>query len=68
MPCSWADESLVGLVTRVAKTEYYVSVRLTDARTGKVLDQQSAFFTGADDAWASGTRLLLKHQVLADPN
>jgi hypothetical protein len=55
-------------VTRVANTEYYASVQLTDARTGKVLRQQSAFFTGADDAWAAGVRMLLKHEILADDN
>jgi Protein of unknown function (DUF2380) len=61
-----AERSLIGVVTRVAKTEYYVSLRITDTGTGKVLNEQSAFFTGADDAWASGVRMLLKHAVLAD--
>jgi hypothetical protein len=63
-----AQQSLIGVVTRVAKTEYYASVRITDTGTGKVVNEQSAFFTGADDAWPSGVRLLLKHGVLADPN
>lgn len=63
-----AQQSLIGVVTRVAKTEYYASVRITDSGTGKVVNEQSAFFTGADDAWPSGVRLLLKHGVLADPN
>jgi hypothetical protein len=61
-----AERSLIGVVTRVAKTEYYVSLRITDTGTGKVINEQSAFFTGADDAWASGVRMLLKHGVLAD--
>jgi hypothetical protein len=61
-----AERSLIGVVTRVAKTEYYVSLKFTDTGTGKVLDEQSAFFTGADDAWASGVRMLLKHGILAD--
>ncbi len=63
-----ADQSLIGVVTRVAKTEYYVSLLVTDARTGKAIDQQTAFFTGADDAWASGVRMLIKHGVLANAN
>jgi hypothetical protein len=63
-----ADESMIGLITRVAKTEYYASLRVTDAKTGKVLNDQSAFFTGSDEAWASGVRLLIKHGVLTDPN
>jgi hypothetical protein len=63
-----AERSLVGVVTRVAQTEYYFSLRMMDTGTGKVIDQQTAFFTGADDAWASGVRMVLKHTVLADPN
>jgi hypothetical protein len=62
-----AERSFVGVVTRVAKTEYYVSLRITDTATGKVVNQQTAFFTGADDAWASGVRMLINHTVLADP-
>jgi hypothetical protein len=62
-----ADLSLIGVVTRVAQTEYYVSLQITDTKTGKIVSQQNAFFTGADDAWASGVRLLLKHGILADP-
>lgn len=61
-----AEQSLVGVITRVAKTEYYVSLRITDTRTGKVVNEQSAFFTGAEDAWASGARVLIKHGVLTD--
>jgi hypothetical protein len=63
-----ADQSLLGLVTRVANTEYYASVQLTDARTGKVLRQQSAFFIGSDEAWTSGVRMLLEHEILTDGN
>jgi hypothetical protein len=62
-----AERSLIGVVTRVAQTEYYVSLRITDTATGKVVNQESAFFTGADDAWASGVGMLIKHQVLVDP-
>jgi hypothetical protein len=62
-----ADLSLIGVVTRVAQTEYYVALQITNTKTGKIVSQQNAFFTGADDAWASGVRLLLKHGILADP-
>jgi hypothetical protein len=63
-----AEQSLIGVVTRVANTEYYVSLVITDAKTGKVINQQSAFFTGADDAWASGVRMVIKHGVLPSEN
>ncbi len=61
-----AEQSLIGVVTRVGKTEYYASPVITDAATGKVVNQQSAFFIGSEDAWASGVRLLIKHGVLAE--
>ena len=32
---------------------------------GKVVNEQAAFFTGADDAWASGVGMLIRHGVLA---
>jgi Protein of unknown function (DUF2380) len=59
-----ADQALVGVVKRITQTDYYVNVQITDARTGKILNQQSANFAGGPDGWASGVRMLLKHQVL----
>jgi len=63
-----AEQSLVGVVTRVTNTDYYVSVRITDTSTGEIINQQTAFFTGADDAWASGVAFLIRHGVLAHPD
>lgn len=60
-----AEQALIGVVRRVTQTDYYVEVQITDARTGKVLNQQSANFAGGPDGWSSGVRMLLKHQVLA---
>lgn len=62
-----AEQSLVGVVRRVAQTEYYVSIRITDTATGAVINQQSAFYTGSDDAWKSGVRSLIRRTVLAAP-
>jgi hypothetical protein len=59
-----ADQALIGIVRRVTQTDYYVQVQITDARTGKVLNQQSANFAGGPDGWSSGVRMMLKHQVL----
>lgn len=59
-----AEQALVGVVKKITQTDYYVSVQITDTRTGKVLDQQSANFAGGPDGWASGVQMLLKHQVL----
>jgi hypothetical protein len=59
-----ADQALIGVVRRVTQTDYYVQVQITDAHTGKVLDQQAANFAGGPEGWATGVRMLLKHQVL----
>jgi len=63
-----AEQSLIGVVRRVTQTDYYVLVRIRDARTGKILDEQQANFAGAADGWASGVRMLIKHQVLSSAN
>ena len=60
-----AEQALIGVVRRVTQTDYYVLVQISDAQTGKVLNQQDANFAGGPDGWASGVRMLLKHQVLA---
>jgi Protein of unknown function (DUF2380) len=60
-----AEQALLGVVRRVTQTDYYVLVQITDAQTGKVINQQDANFAGGPDGWASGVRMLLKHQVLA---
>jgi hypothetical protein len=59
-----ADQALVGVVKRITQTDYYLMVQITDAQTGKVLDLQAANFAGGPDGWASGVRMLLRHQVL----
>jgi len=59
-----AEQSLIGLVRRVTQTDYYVVIRIRDARTGKILDQEEANFAGSEEGWASGVRMLIRHQVL----
>jgi hypothetical protein len=60
-----ADQALIGVVRKITQTDYYIVIQISDAQTGKVLDQQAANFAGGPDGWASGVRLLIKHQVLA---
>lgn len=62
-----AEQSLVGVVRRATQTDYYVMIRIRDARTGRVLDQQEANFAGGEEGWASGVRMLIKHQILVNP-
>jgi len=59
-----ADQSLLGIVRRATQTDYYVLVQIRDARTGRLLDEESANFAGGEEGWASGVRMLMKHQVL----
>ncbi len=59
-----AEQALIGVVRRVTQTDYYVLIQISDAETGKVLNQQEANFAGGPDGWASGVRMLIKHQVL----
>jgi hypothetical protein len=61
-----AEQSLIGVVTRVTQTDYYVTIQIRDARTSRILDQQQANFAGSDDGWASGVRMLIKHQILVN--
>jgi hypothetical protein len=59
-----AQQSLLGVVKRVTQTDYYVFVRVRDARTGKILDQEEANFAGDESGWPTGARMLIKHQLL----
>jgi uncharacterized protein DUF2380 len=63
-----AQQSLIGVVRRVTQTDYYVLIRIRDARSGKILDEQGANFAGSEEGWPSGVRMLIKHQVLASSN
>lgn len=62
-----AQQSMIGIVRRATQTDYYVTVILRDARSGKVIDEQGANFAGGEEGWASGARMLIRHQVLASP-
>ena len=59
-----AAQSLLGIITRVEKTQYAVSIRIRDAASGSLVDQQSALLLGSDDGWASGAASVLRHRVL----
>jgi len=60
-----AQQSLIGLVRKVTQTDYYVVVRIRDARSGKILVEEEANFAGDEQGWASGVRMLIRHQVLS---
>src|SRR5262249_15050570 len=39
-----AQQSLIGVVTKATQTDYYVVIKIRDARTGKIVDQEEANF------------------------
>jgi hypothetical protein len=59
-----AEQSLIGVISKVTATDYYVVIQIRDARTGKVLDSEGALFAGDEQGWPSGVRMLIRHQVL----
>jgi hypothetical protein len=61
-----ADQALVGVVTRLSRTEYTVQFQVRDARTGAVLSRQRTDLRmGADYSWNRGARWLIENRLLA---
>ncbi len=59
-----AQQSRIGRGRKVTETDYYVVIRIREAHTGKVLDQEEAMFAGDQTGWPTGARMLIRHQVL----
>jgi Protein of unknown function (DUF2380) len=60
-----ADQSFVGVVRRVSRTEYVVRFQVRDARTGAVVaDGDSGLRMGADYSWSRGAARLIKDRLL----
>lgn len=61
-----ADQAMLGVVTRVNRTEFTLFIRVIDARTGQIV---SADFTGlrmgANYAWPRGAKSLLGKRLAA---
>ena len=63
-----ADQSFVGVVTRISRTEYAVRFQIRDAHTGGlVLAQQSDLRIGADYSWNRGAAALINKSLLSNP-
>jgi Protein of unknown function (DUF2380) len=63
-----ADQSFVGVVTRISRTEYAVRFQIHDAHTGAlVLAQQSDLRIGADYSWNRGADWLINNRLLNNP-
>ena len=60
-----ADQSLVGVIGRVSRTEYTVSFRLRDAHTGAIVaGADSGLRMGANYSWSRGAARLIRDQLL----
>lgn len=61
-----ADLSLVGIVTRITRTDYAVTYRLRDARTGELVAvEQTDLRIGANYSWDRGAAWLIQKKLLA---
>jgi hypothetical protein len=62
-----ADQSFLGIVTRITRTDYVVQFQIRDAHTGAiVLKQSSDLRIGADYSWFRGARALIRDHLLND--
>lgn len=60
-----AEQSLVGVVSRISRTEYVVKFQVRDTRTGTVVAAaDSGLRMGADYSWSRGATSLIKEQLL----
>ncbi|WP_448044090.1 DUF2380 domain-containing protein [Bradyrhizobium liaoningense] len=60
-----ADQSLIGVVRRVSRTEYTLGFQLRDARTGTVLARgDSGLRMGADYSWKRGAVRLVSDRLI----
>jgi hypothetical protein len=60
-----ADQSLIGVVRRVSRTEYVLGFQVRDARTGAVLARgDSGLRMGADYSWKRGAVRLVSDRLI----
>jgi hypothetical protein len=60
-----ADQSMIGIVTRITRMEYAVTFKLRDARSGAIVAvEQTDLRMGANVAWSRGARWLIQNRLL----
>jgi len=60
-----ADQSMVAIVSRITRTEYAVTYKIRDARSGALVDvKQTDLRMGANVAWSRGARWLIERRLL----
>jgi hypothetical protein len=60
-----ADQSMLGIVTRISRTDYAVTYKIRDAQSGAlVYVEQTDLRAGANSAWSLGARWLIQRRLL----
>jgi Protein of unknown function (DUF2380) len=60
-----ADQSMIGIVTRITRMEYAVTYKIRDTSSGALVDvQQTDLRMGANVAWSRGARWLIERRLL----
>jgi hypothetical protein len=60
-----ADQSMIGIVTRISRTDYAVTYKIRDVRSGALVDvEQTDLRAGANSAWSRGARWLIQRRLL----
>jgi len=63
-----ADRSMIGVITRVSRTEYTLQILVRDSRTGAALASAfSGLRMGANYAWPRGVKSLISGKILSAP-
>jgi hypothetical protein len=63
-----ADQSMVGVLTRVNRTEFTLQILVRDAQTGAVVSNNfTGLRMGANYAWPRGVKWLMENRVLSTP-
>jgi hypothetical protein len=64
-----ADRSMIGIVTRISRTDYAVTYKIRDAQSGALVDvEQTDLRAGANSAWSRGARWLIQRRLLEKAN
>lgn len=60
-----ADQSMIGIITRITRTEYTIQILVRDTQTGEALSKAfTGLRMGANYSWPRGVKSLMKSSIL----